>query len=238
VSWERFVTEPEPYQAEDISGQDIALDKNAHSSQSLARPEFPRYMFQKHYIQLGLFMAFSYAVLPFTFKGKTKFPQTSNYIYYDQVSDEPAESNTEGSDTDATSEAEDDDTRTNRPDSEDRRSVSDPSIEEGFQELQSPYINFSFGSRPVNISTKALGKRPGFTPPANNALVSLGLLLYQIGSWKLMPSGDIIQMRRDALDRSHDLIRLSGVEFADITRACLNGKRRVLMGKSLILRIC
>jgi hypothetical protein len=28
------------------------------------------------------------------------------------------------------------------------------------------------------------------------------------------------------------------VEFADITRACLNGKRRVLMGKSLILRIC
>jgi hypothetical protein len=28
------------------------------------------------------------------------------------------------------------------------------------------------------------------------------------------PSSDIVQIRRDALDRSHDLIRLSGVEFA------------------------
>jgi hypothetical protein len=187
--------------------------------------------FQKHYIQLGLFMAFSYAVLPFTFKGKTKFPQTSNYIYYDQVSDEPSESSMAEKSTDATSEAEDDDSKTHRPDSSDRRSISDPSsIGERFQDLQSPYINFSFGSRPANISTKALGKRPGFTATTNNALVSLGLLLYQIGSWQAMPSGDIVQMRRDALDRSHDLIRLSGVEFADITRACLNWKERTAGG--------
>lgn len=32
-------------------------------------------------------MAFSYAVLPFTFKGKTKFAQISNYIYYDRISE-------------------------------------------------------------------------------------------------------------------------------------------------------
>ena len=46
-----------------------------------------------------------------------------------------------------------------------------------------------------------------------------------------MPSGDIVQMRRDALDRTHDLIRLSGVEFADITRACLNWKESTAGGR-------
>lgn len=46
-----------------------------------------------------------------------------------------------------------------------------------------------------------------------------------------MPSGDIVQMRRDALDRTNDLIRLSGVEFADITRACLNWKEVSVGGR-------
>jgi hypothetical protein len=211
----------------------IYQDKTSYwtKTQTLANAledqSFQDISFQKHYIQLGLFMAFSYAVLPFTFKGKTKFPQASNYIYYDQISEEPLESSTE----DAPSEVDDDDSNTHRRASEDRRSISDPLIEEAFQDLQSPYINFSFGSRPANISTKTLGKRPGFTAPANNALVSLGLLLYQIGCWQAMPSSDIVQMRRDALDRSHDLIRLSGVEFADITRACLNWKERGQDGK-------
>ncbi|KAH8790775.1 hypothetical protein BGZ57DRAFT_27118 [Hyaloscypha finlandica] len=214
----------------------IYQDKTSHwtKTQTLAKAlqdqSFQDICFQKHYIQLGLFSAFSYAVLPFTFKGKTKFPQTSNYIYYDQVSGEPLESNIAES-SDSTSKAEEDDSRTHRPDSSDPRSISDPSIEERFQDLQSPYINFGFGSRPPSISTKALGKRPGFTAPTNNALVSLGLLLYQIGSWQAMPSGDIVQMRRDALDRTHDLIRLSGVEFADITRACLNWKESTAGGK-------
>ena len=182
---------------------------------ALQDQNFQDICFQKNYIQLGLFMAFSYAVLPFTFKGKTSFPQPTNYLYYDQVSLGSRE---------PTSGSRYQDGNTDTSDPEDAFTESRPTIEERFQDLQSPYIKLSFGSRPRNIGTKALGKKPGFTAPTNNPVVSLGLLLYQIGSWQHMPAGNIVQMRRDALDRTHDLIRLSGVEFADITRMCLNWK--------------
>jgi len=102
-------------------------------------------------------------------------------------------------------------------DADDRSRVSGIEPEAAFQELQSPYLSFYFGSRRVT-STKALWKRPGFTAVVHNPVVALGLLLYQICSWRYLPPGNIVQMRRDALDRSHDLIRLSGVELADITR--------------------
>ncbi|KAH6720783.1 hypothetical protein BKA61DRAFT_595567, partial [Leptodontidium sp. MPI-SDFR-AT-0119] len=184
--------------------------------------------FQRHYIQLGLFMAFSYAALPFAFKGKTKFPQPSNYTYYDHFSGEDVNVSNDSNQGSGREEAAEDTGDISGAD--DRPSISSTTIEESFQELQSPYINFNFGSRPRNINTKALGKRPGFVASTDNPVVSLGLLLYQIGSWQQMPANDIMQMRRDALDRSHDLIRLSGVEFADITRTCLNWKERERSG--------
>jgi hypothetical protein len=91
-----------------------------------------------------------------------------------------------------------------------------------FEELLVPWFHFRFGARPEALSTKALGKKPGFTAMHNNAVVALGLLLHQIGSWRSLASGDIIRMRCDALERHKDLIRLSGLEFAEITRTCLN----------------
>jgi hypothetical protein len=178
--------------------------------------------FQRHYSQLGLFMAFSYAVLPFTFKGKAKFPQPSNYIYYDQPSiDDPSDDDSEQQVGTATINVH----------TEEELGQSNTALEEIFQDLYSPYINFNFGSRPANVNTKALGKRAGFTAPTNNALVALGLLLYQIGSWQHIPLSNIIQMRKEALDKPHDLIRLSGVEFADITRTCLNWRETGPDGK-------
>jgi hypothetical protein len=185
--------------------------------------------FQQHYSQLGLFMAFSYAALPFAYRGQPHFPQPSNYSYYDQIS---------AQDLDPTNnysrQRTHDDTRAETPtitmDMDDRAHVPSIEPEAAFQELQSPYLSFNFGSRRT-ITTKALGKRPGFTAVAHNPVVALGLLLYQIGSWQYMFPGDIAQMRRDALDRSHDLIRLSGVEFADITRTCLNWKELGQNGK-------
>jgi Prion-inhibition and propagation len=185
--------------------------------------------FQRHYSQLGLFMAFSYAALPFAYRGQPQFPQPSNYSYYDQISVEdskPASNNSrERSRENTVAE-----TPTITVEGDDQSHVSRADPEVAFQELQSPYISFNFGSR-RSMSTKTLGKRPGFTAVADNPVVALGLLLYQIGSWQYMPLGDIVQMRRDALERSHDLIRLSGVEFADITRACLNWKEAGLNGK-------
>jgi hypothetical protein len=180
--------------------------------------------FQRHYSQLGLFIAFSYVVLPFMFRGG-RYPQATHYTYYDQVFPEPdmdediqkptthvPQINVESSATD--------------PDT-DQDSPSFPAnLEDDFQDLHSPYITFNFGSRPAGLTTKALGRRAGFTAPTNNPLVALGLLLHQIGSWKHISSSpcDITQMRRDALESFPDLIRLSGVEFADLTRACLNWK--------------
>jgi hypothetical protein len=192
---------------------------------ALRDQKFQDICFQKHYIQLGLFMAFSYAALSFTFKGKPNFPLTGNYVYYDQVA---SDSDIEDTSIDPGLVTDNNDEET----SDDASADATP-IEEAFQDLQSPYINYSFGSRATNLSTKTLGKRPGFTAPTNNPVVSLGLLLYQIGSWQPMLARDIAQMRRDALDRSHDLIRLSGVEFADITRTCLNWTQKGSNGKRL-----
>ncbi len=175
-------------------------------------------------------MAFSYAVLPFTFKGKTKFPQAIDYTYYDHFSIKPTDTTGSG---DQAADIGGNDYMVKVPEANGHPSISSPSIAESIQELQSPYINFNFGSRQAKVNTKALGKRPGFTASTNNPVVSLGLLLYQIGSWQHMPANDIVQMRRDALDRSHDLIRLSGVEFADITRACLNWKGKNSDGKKV-----
>jgi len=185
--------------------------------------------FQRHYSQLGLFMAFSYVALPFAYRGQSQFPQPSNYSYYDQVSVQDSESATNNS-TERSHEYTVADTPTITVEGDDQSHISGVDPEAAFQELQSPYISFNFGSR-RRMSTKTLGKRPGFIAVTHNPVVALGLLLYQIGSWRHMPPGDIVQMRRDALDRSHDLIRLSGVEFADITRTCLNWKEAGPNGK-------
>lgn len=197
-------------------------------AEALQNQNYQDISFQRHYSQLGVFMAFSYAVLPFTYRGKAQFPQPSNYYYYDQIDDEDLEA----SHTSQYS--------CNRPDEPATPSITintqhestGPGVdaELALQELQSPYINFNFGSRP-HISTKALVKRPGYTPPAHNPLVALGLLLYQIGSWRYMPPEDVTKMREDALLRPQDLIRLSGVEFANITRTCLNWKETGPDGK-------
>ncbi|KAF4620191.1 hypothetical protein G7Y89_g14630 [Cudoniella acicularis] len=72
-------------------------------AKALQDQSFQDICFQKHYTQLGLFMAFSYAALPFMFKGK-KFPQASDYVYYNPVLVESE---------DATSESKGDENTTN-----------------------------------------------------------------------------------------------------------------------------
>jgi hypothetical protein len=198
---------------------------------ALQEQTFQDISFQQNYSQLGLFMAFSYAALPFIYRGQSQFPSPSNYSYYDQVSVEDSDSSSNYAQP-GLHEDDRDETPTVTTDADDRSRVLGIEPEAIFQELQSPYLSFHFGSRRVT-STKALGKRPGFTAVAHNPVVALGLLLYQIGSWRYVPPGNIAQMRRDALDRSHDLIRLSGVEFADITRTCLNWKEVGQNGKRL-----
>jgi hypothetical protein len=161
---------------------------------------------QRYHVQLALLIAFSFAILPCTYMSREAFPQAGDYVYYDQLDEATTSSNGEANSSGHLPSA-----------GEDELTVA--------EELLSPWYRFHLGSRPRQLGTKALGKRPGVIPTQQNPIVALGILLSQIGLWEFFPaSGGITQMRQLALEKSHELMRLSGVEFEEITRRCLNWK--------------
>ena len=163
---------------------------------------------QRYHVQLALLVAFSFAILPCTYEGKEAFPQACDFVYYDQLDEHNATMVNENG-TAANDQA--------FHHNEDEFSAA--------EDLLSPWYRFYLGSRPRVFGTKALGKRPGVFPIQQNPVVALGILLSQIGLWESLPvNGGITQMRKVALEKSHDLIRFAGVEFEDITRRCLDWK--------------
>jgi hypothetical protein len=57
-------------------------------ARALQTQSYQSCMFQRQYVRLGQLIAFSYAVLGFTYDSAVGFPQASHYSYYDQISDE------------------------------------------------------------------------------------------------------------------------------------------------------
>jgi hypothetical protein len=171
---------------------------------------------QQSYTHLALLTAFCYASLSFTYLGKTEFPRTYNFEYYDHATVPTSETTTinnrnlPGVDTPTL-----------------KISLADGSLAKEDQQfpeqLLSPWYSFHFGSRPLLPSTKLFGQRPGINSANSNPVVALGIVLFQIGSWSsLSSSDDMKKLRLEALGRCHEVVRLSGTEFAEIARACLN----------------
>ena len=91
-----------------------------------------------------------------------------------------------------------------------------------------PYLYTGFGSPPSKASTVDIGGSTGNSLDRNEALCCLGLLLHQIGCWKLLPSAEDKESLGAAIEtatRQHnDLVVAAGMPFAQVVQLCLESR--------------
>ncbi|KAL5315256.1 hypothetical protein ACEPPN_017908 [Leptodophora sp. 'Broadleaf-Isolate-01'] len=94
-----------------------------------------------------------------------------------------------------------------------------------------PYLSFGFGNRKQKVNP---GTRSGVAKwKKSNAIVELGLLLYQISSSSKLDYGEGEEGRRRAKEQAlrtiHAVDRGSGGKFAEVVEMCLNWKSPAFM---------
>jgi putative lipoic acid-binding regulatory protein len=102
-----------------------------------------------------------------------------------------------------------------------------------------PYLFWGFGSKPTPGDFD-LDSRD---PPGNAPAVELGLLLYQIGSWKVLEyvdsegRVDLLSLGREARSSLQDVVLNTGLKYANIVQACFDTKNSENDWKILYQRV-
>lgn len=94
----------------------------------------------------------------------------------------------------------------------------------GPEHVLMPFLNVGFGSKAPKKGTAEIG---GFESQAiheNEALISLGLVLHQVGRWTVFHEMDLETARRTAKSKRNDLISGAGVPFTQVVDLCLGSK--------------
>lgn len=112
------------------------------------------------------------------------------------------------------------------------KSFSPGELLEDEDRLLSLYYFSGIGSvRPKN-STRSIGALRGATPTFDVSTTELGLLLYQIGSWKRLDYGNISstatleRLRWTVKQRVHELHREAGIWYAETVETCLEWRQK------------
>ena len=94
------------------------------------------------------------------------------------------------------------------------------------------YYFSGIGSARPKTSTRTIGALRATTPTFDIAITELGLLLYQIGSWKLLECGNMSsatireRLRGIVKDKFHELNRKAGMRYAETVEKCLEWRHQ------------
>ena len=91
-------------------------------------------------------------------------------------------------------------------------------------EILEPYLGLGFGSKPQKQSTADIGGLTSRNLLEDEALARLGLILHQVGCWKLLEDRNLATARGIARMRRNELIDSAGMPFTRVVDFCLGSK--------------
>ena len=97
----------------------------------------------------------------------------------------------------------------------------------GPENVLEPYLNAGFGSRPPKRSTREVGGTTSHLTSSDEVMTSLGLVLHQIGCWKVLEEDDLTLAKRAAKAQREDLICSAAMPYTQIVDLCLAAKEGV-----------
>ena len=103
-----------------------------------------------------------------------------------------------------------------KPIDDERRSL-------GPHDILEPYLCIGFGSKAPRKSTKDIGGASSQFS-GDEAMTSLGLLLHQLGCWKLLDDKDLANARDVAKSQRIDLQTSTGHSYTEIVDVCFSAK--------------
>lgn len=103
------------------------------------------------------------------------------------------------------------------------RSVSDPKRSLGPYEVLKPYLSVGFGSRAPRKSTKDIGGTSVHLS-GDEAMTTLGLVLHELGCWKMLDEDDLTSARDAARAKRKDLQTSAGTPYTEVVDSCFAAK--------------
>lgn len=103
-----------------------------------------------------------------------------------------------------------------RPASETKRNL-------GPNDILEPYLSIGFGSRPPRRSTKDIGGTSGHSL-GDEAMTSLGIVLHELGCWKMLDEQDSNSAREAARGQRKDLQTSAGMSYTEVVDLCFAAK--------------
>jgi len=92
------------------------------------------------------------------------------------------------------------------------------------EQVLEPYLCVGFGAKAPKQSTRTIGGLASRCLFNDEAMTELGVLLHQVGTWKVIPEKDLSEARTRAKAARNELIMAAGMPYAQIVDACLEPK--------------
>lgn len=92
------------------------------------------------------------------------------------------------------------------------------------EHILTPFLNVGFGSKAPKKSTLEIGGCEDQITAGDEALVRLGVMLHQIGCWKVFDDMELDAARKMARSKRDDLLIGAGMPFTQVVELCLGSK--------------
>lgn len=92
------------------------------------------------------------------------------------------------------------------------------------EHILTPFLNVGFGSKAPKKGTLDLGGFESHITAGDEALVRLGVILHQIGCWKVFDDMELEAARKMAKSKRDDLLVGTGMPFTQVVELCLRSK--------------
>lgn len=104
------------------------------------------------------------------------------------------------------------------------------------EQVLEPYLCVGFGAKAPKQSTRTIGALASRCLFDNEAMTELGVLLHQVGTWKVIPEKDLSEARTRAKAARNELIMAAGMPYSESSTCALNRNQKRAMRKRMQIR--